>query len=277
MKIPYNILFRVTRVVLILGGLGSLFAAVLLLLAMLFNIKPYVYTGKKAWGLVEYSKGVPVKARSFVTLPDSTFRLHYESSGRKLTSFETRYKRDLFQQSAMREGGADLQYADTILLEYRKYNGGSDEQVNVMSAKIDGMTLYMEPQNIRQRVLYYLPLILKFLVVAWGSWQLYRLLHSIVKGQPFRKDNAGRLLNIGWGIVLLQLFNFAIDRILADREYTRFHYESTIPNWRPPFDLYAQPEMQASFTLLTVGLMILILGAAFRQGAKLQRDKDLTI
>ncbi len=110
------------------------------------------------------------------------------------------------------------------------------------------------------------------LAVAAGWWlvivdQLRRLLRSVRAGATFAPDNAARLQRIGAaviGFVLLRSVvvwggSLYLQHMVAARGLSvRSHFGLDVP-------------------VILLGLLLLVLAAAFRVGAELQEDHDLTI
>lgn len=106
------------------------------------------------------------------------------------------------------------------------------------------------------------------LLLLLGLLYMVRMfLVDVIDGSPFSLDNARRLKWIGWLLLAVGLA-----RPLADYLATRWTF--AILKIQSPV---LWPAFNISFGFILVALFILILGAAFRRGVELEKDRSLTV
>ena len=97
--------------------------------------------------------------------------------------------------------------------------------------------------------------------------QLRRLLGALSAGQPFVRENAGRLRRLGWTLIVVQLALAAIRIGEAGFVTARFQ--------RPGLQLWMPFDIPVAG--LFVGAVLLVAAEAFRRGAQLEEDQALTV
>lgn len=97
--------------------------------------------------------------------------------------------------------------------------------------------------------------------------QLRRLMQSIAGGTPFTADSAGRIRRMGLAFLAAAVVETA-GTCAMGRYFSRC---IAIPG------VAIRPALQIPFGTILTGLIILCLAEAFRYGAKLQEEHDLTV
>ena len=98
--------------------------------------------------------------------------------------------------------------------------------------------------------------------------QLRKLLADLSVGRPFVRENADRLRNLGWALILVELTLAALR--MAEGLYVAWQFEGQgLELW--PFRL------DLPVTGLFVGAALLVAAEAFRRGAQLEEDQALTV
>jgi len=97
--------------------------------------------------------------------------------------------------------------------------------------------------------------------------QLRRLLGALSAGQPFVRENAGRLRRLGWTLIVVQLALAAIRVGEAGFVAARFQRSG----------LQLAMLLDVPVAGLFVGAVLLVAAEAFRRGAQLEEDQALTV
>ena len=103
--------------------------------------------------------------------------------------------------------------------------------------------------------------------IIWILLLLRQLVRSVGKGDPFNIKNGNRLLWIGLSILIIGVFDFFHDILLNIFITPKLSFDSIIPESSIHFNL----------SLLLVAMVIIVIGEAFRIGAEMKEEQDLTV
>ncbi|MBT3478190.1 MAG: DUF2975 domain-containing protein [Candidatus Marinimicrobia bacterium] len=103
--------------------------------------------------------------------------------------------------------------------------------------------------------------------IIWILLLLRQLVRSVKKGDPFNMKNGNRLRWIGFSILIIGIFDFFHDILLNIFITPRLSFESIIPKSTIHFNL----------SLLLVAMIIIVIGEAFRIGAEMKEEQELTV
>jgi hypothetical protein len=137
-------------------------------------------------------------------------------------------------------------------------------------------TAYIKPESFYNRGLLIAPLVFFLALLSFVFWQLAFFIDNIQRGEMFIPANYKRLRNMGVSILVYEALVFII-YLLENSYRILINYQSTIPNFRPPVSLVAEPDYHIGWSYLIAGCIILILAKAFQKGYTLQQDQALTI
>src|SRR5690606_22547688 len=161
------IIFRISRWILLTGGMISAFLGLLLLFYAVSGFKPLVNSGQLKLGLISLEKGIPVTA----AVPTKFFGI-----------------------------GMGFEYADTGLNLLSGESGTTRLRPSVAE-----VNLIVQPKNTGERLFYLAPYILLCATLGWCAWQLSFVLDLVAKNQAFHHKNVSRLINVARAIVALQI------------------------------------------------------------------------
>lgn len=103
--------------------------------------------------------------------------------------------------------------------------------------------------------------------VLFGVHLLRWFLSDVLSAQVFTRRNAGRLSRLGWLVIVLDIVGPRLEQLRAWLILER----------TPLSGAALAPGGSGVTGLWLVGVLILVLGAAWRYGAELQQDRDLTV
>ena len=103
--------------------------------------------------------------------------------------------------------------------------------------------------------------------IIWILILLRQLIRSVKKGDPFNMKNGNRLRWIGLSILIIGVFDFFHDILLNIFITPKLSFDSIIPESSIHFNL----------SLLLVAMVIIVIGEAFRIGAEMKEEQDLTV
>ena len=103
--------------------------------------------------------------------------------------------------------------------------------------------------------------------IIWILLLLRQLIRSVGKGDPFNIKNGNRLLWIGLSVLIIGVFDFFHDILLNIFITPKLSFDSIIPESSIHFNL----------SLLLVAMVIIVIGEAFRIGAEMKEEQDLTV
>lgn len=272
MKIINSLIDRFGIGGLMIGSIICGLAAIILLLSVIFNFPPYITFNKgSTFGMTEYARGVPVpvKISSVVNFPDTNIVIKTKSG--------TRTNYDLNQYTDTRwalPADDTIAYTDTIFSHIKLLD---NHHLNANEFELVSGIVYVKPGTLGQRLLFNLPMILKFVIIGYCAWQVALLLSFIRSGQSFKNSNYRRLLNIGWALIAFTFALFFLEFFQDRFRVVTVRFTSTIHGYRQPFLLSGDTYAQLNILLLVVGCVFLITAQAFQKGNKLQQEQDLTI
>ncbi len=118
-------------------------------------------------------------------------------------------------------------------------------------------------------ILMYIFLLIAILAAIWIFIRLPVLvLINIANGNPFLKKNISYLTFIGWGIIGSCLLTIILPGLIQLILSSSIPNEIYYPFWSNLFDFR---------WIIFLGIAVLMLARAFKQGYKLQQEQDLTI
>ena len=134
---------------------------------------------------------------------------------------------------------------------------------------VDGVTIDEKINPFYNRIVWVLPGILITVAVAYVSWQLSKMLHSIGHNNEFHERNYERLNRAGLCIVFVNMALLLLDVININ--VVRNFLNAPLMDVNSPHN-----ESSFSFFFLLFGFILIILSKAFQRGAELQKDVELT-
>ena len=103
--------------------------------------------------------------------------------------------------------------------------------------------------------------------IIWILILLRQLVRSVGKGDPFNMKNGNRLRWIGLSILIIGVFDFFHDILLNIFITPRLLFDSIVLSSSVHFNL----------SLLLVAMVIIVIGEAFRIGAEMKEEQELTV
>ena len=103
--------------------------------------------------------------------------------------------------------------------------------------------------------------------VIWLLLLLRKLVRSVEKSDPFNIKNGNRLLWIGLSIFIITICDFFHDILLNIFITPRLSFDSIVPESSIHFNL----------SLVLVAMVIIVIGEAFRIGAEMKEEQELTV
>jgi hypothetical protein len=156
--------------------------------------------------------------------------------------------------------------------------GGSESKdIKLGGAKLNTAVFYLQPRKFGDRLVLSLPRILTLLLVAFCSWQLFRLISAIHSGSSFTQSSPKRIASIGWAVLVTATSLFILDSLQNSVDFISLDFSSTIPNYRMPFQTTAYKDGFSQWHWLIGGAIILLVAKAFGYGNQLQKQENSTI
>jgi len=265
---------------LFIGSIAGSITAIILLLSVIFNFKPYLsFNSGATFGFTNYAKGIPAKVSFLDPIPDTSINYQKENGGGLIYIFNN-YPSSQKHDSQINDG--KFVYADTITANYEVSTGGFNKTkaFSVNSFSFSEAKAYIKTENYFYKLLFMLPTIVLLLVICYASWQLGLLLDYIQGGEIFELINYKRLQNIGLLIIYFQLFCLLIGLIvmLTNNDWrVDVQFTSSIPHFRSPLIIHAEPDYGFEWYWLIAGCITVVIAKAFQKGYKLQQEQELTI
>ena len=268
-----SILFALARFGLVISIFGALLASIASIIMVSFDIKGKVPLGKNRWiSLSAFDRGIPFPARLATEIPDSSI-----ASGDASTHSLHYYYPESFDTPPAPVLDS-TKYSDKIKADITVFNRwGNSTAMKVNGARLESATFYLQPTNFPDRLLLSLPGIMTWLLFAFCSWQILKIIRAIHSGSTFNESVSKRIASIGWAIIAVTFSFLILDYLQSNVSGVNVRFSSTIPNYRFPFYLSAHKESFTQLHWVFLGAVILIVGKAFRYGNQLQNYEDSTI
>ena len=247
-------------------------AGIILLLSVIFNFPPYISGKKSSVGFMDFENGIPYNAPAYKSIPDSIEIINTSQGSATIYSLPNdKYDREKFVPKG------DIKSHIKIVTNYENH-AKKENKIKINSSKINTIRFYVKAKTFGIKILFALPIILTLFTISFCSWKTGMLLHAIQKGFFFEHDNYKRILQIGLAILILQAILITLSIFQVQYiGYTSIQFESTIPNYRQPFDLSADANFQINLGWIVAGCIIIILSKAFYKGHNLQEEQEGTI
>jgi len=129
------------------------------------------------------------------------------------------------------------------------------------------VTLRFGMRDRRMWILYGLVIYGILAVIGYGLWLLRALMRDVMASQAFTRLNAGRLRRIGLLVLGWQLLTPALQFVWSRSVLARFDLDTDTLAAPLPYDLER----------IALAIAVLVLAEIFREAARLQEDRDLTV
>jgi len=113
----------------------------------------------------------------------------------------------------------------------------------------------------------FLPLFIVAAAVLAGGWQLRQVLAAVARGEPFAASNPRRIATMGWIILAVAAVEPLLAYLPARAVLRTLQVEGIV----------LSPSLAFDTSTLLAGLLILVLAAVFREGARLHQEQSLTV
>jgi hypothetical protein len=173
----------------------------------------------------------------------------------------------------------NIVYRDTIYPVYHTSNvkpPWNDAWAGVTKIDFRKGTAYIQPHSFANRIVLLLPQVLFYLLLGYGCWQLALFLDNIYRNRMFTSQNHALLNRTGFAILFYQAILTTM-YLLGKDFMIDINYRSTIPNYRSPLTIIAEPDYHIGWEYVITACIILIIAKAFRTGYLLQKEQELTI
>lgn len=252
----------------IAGGVG-------LLSTVLFNFRPHSNVISDWYSYLDFSKGIPVEARTNLKIADTSIVTYDKYSANRVSNKPgAGDKPESVSYKASTFPGTDSLFTQKKLYTRK---GEVVNDVTVTAIHMNRAKLFLESEKLSHRLYFSLPGIVTFFVAAFCLSMLASLVSDIQEGSSFGKINRIRLQKIGWALLLLQGVFLIMN--VTSLLFGKFNisFTGTLPDYPSHFDFQATPVMPFSPAWILIGTLVLILAYAFRDGEILQEDKDLIV
>lgn len=251
-----------------LGGIGLLFS-------VLFNVRPDSNVISDWYSYLDFSKGIPIEAKTNLEIGDTSI-VTYEKYAANMMSNPAGA---VGQTKSNAYKAPILPGRDSLFTHKKLYTrkGKVVNEVTVTAIHMNRAKLFLEAEKFSHRLYFSFPGIVTFFVASFCLWLLASLVSDIQQGSPFGKINRIRLQKIGWALLLLQSIFLIMNLTTFLLGKFNISFTGTLPDYPSHFDFHATPIMPLSPAWILIGITILILAHAFRDGEILQEDKDLIV
>lgn len=258
MPLTNNLVYRFTRLTLLVGGVTSFFGAVLVMIYLVTGNMPQVLNRQSFLDVKEWENGIPASAKAVDAKIPGTFILPGQN-----TEMNT---------NKMNQPGKDSTYTNRFMVTYVSEPASVG---TIHSARVTEVKAFIIPGNWKLRIYLLLPVLLNLLLFSFAAWQLSNLLHSIMKGNAFRNHNHVTLRRIAWAFLIVQGL-FLIMHLTAPGFITQVMISGDDQIHRQKaFQFF----LESPFNLpwMIAACILLIFSMAWKGGMKMQVEQDHTL
>ena len=265
-----RLIYFITRLLLLLGGLIATLAAILFIIYFLSGTGQVIRIGNiTLFDMTEWSKGIPARAHAVDSeLPDSI--LLNTGGVHTFSRWDSGWERkgiDSFISYINRPAP----YTDTLHFSFESVHPYA---IQANALKIETFRAYVKPTDWIQQLYLFLPFILNLLLAAWSAWQLSRLVQFISKGNAFRHSNHRRIANIGYAILLVHLV-FLVLHLLVHQHIIEVKVNGTWMKDQTVFRFFLESPFNIWWVL--AGCLLLLVAKAWKDGMRMQEEQDFTL
>ncbi len=245
---------------------------IILLLSVIFNFPPYISGKDGSIGFLDFENGIPYNAPAGGSIPDSIEIIETSHGSSTIYSRPNdKYDREKFIPKG------DIQSHIKIVTNYENH-AEKEDKIKINSSQINTIRFYIKAKTFGIKILFALPIILTLFTISFCSWKTGMLLHAIQNGFFFEHDNYKRILQIGFAILILQAILITLSIFqLQYIGYVNIQFNSSIPDYKQPFVLSADANIQINWGWIVAGCIFIILSKAFYKGHNLQKEQEGTI
>ncbi len=265
-------LFQFARGLILLFSFIYIIQGTYLALAISFNWPTIFNTGPgKYLSVAQYDLGMPVKADFWIKIPDSSALLKNSDGSGVIAWYPGPVKLPQVQNDRIETNMIRVKYHQGE--EFDK----SIKPLKIATVELNEGTVFVRPKNGAQKFLFGLPPILYMMMLGLIGFQVFRLLTAIYKKTFFEKRNYLRLASIGWLIIGYNVIAYVLEILQNRSQWVDASFESTIPDYRMPFELQGSLQSSINLQMLLLAGIILAFARAFQIGYHLQKDQSLTV
>lgn len=256
------------RLISILFAMGSLG----LLSSVLFNVHLYPKFITDWYHFMDFRQGIPVEAMANLTVDDSSIT-NYNKDGDSIVSVQPR-SLDLTKSTQSVPTTGDESGSIFIDKKLLTRKGAVIKHITVNKMHIRRAELYLQTKNIWYRLYFGFPAIITLIAASCCFWLLAGLVSDIQKGKSFGKASWKRLQFIGWAVLTVQIIYLVMDLFAPLLGRFFVSVTNTIAGNQSHFDFRADPVLSFNPAWALIGVLVLTLASAFRDGEILQEDKN---
>lgn len=148
----------------------------------------------------------------------------------------------------------------------------TDSQVEISKISEADGNIVFQTKSVRLQYIALLGGVLDVMAALFIVFQLKKIVSNICKEKPFMEGNLSRIRKIAYAVLIYQFLKGFYIFVTSSIVATEFYMNIYMP------EVMVQPIWEV-FNLSFIGfvLTILVIEHAFREGLKLQEEKDLTI
>lgn len=256
------------RFISILSAMG----AIGLLAVVLFDVHLYPKFVTDWYKYLDFRRGIPVEAQANLNVSDTSI-VTYNKDGDSIINM---YPITSDVTKSIQRKQMTSQESNSVLVGKKLVTKKGEEisDVAITGMQISRAELYLQTDKLSYRLYFGFPSILTFIAASFCFWLLGGLVSDIQKGSSFGKTNWQRLQNIGRAIVVVQIVYLVMDLFAPLLGKFNITLTNTIAGQQSSFDFKADPVLPFSSAWALIGILVLTIASAFKEGEFLQEDKN---
>jgi hypothetical protein len=149
--------------------------------------------------------------------------------------------------------------------------------VNIASSYVFDTTIHVKPNTVFRKLVLIIGSLISMFLYLTISFQFMKIIKQLNNGISFENKIYRRLNIIGVSIILIQILYFLLGYIFQFW-YSRVSLlESTTKCLKDKFQIQFNPSLDLSFSMILIGLTIIVLSYIFKYGNTLEEENALTV
>ena len=149
--------------------------------------------------------------------------------------------------------------------------------VNIASSYVFDTTIHVKPKTVLRKLVLIIGSLISMFLYLIISFQFMKIIKQLNNGISFENKIYRRLNIIGVSIILTQILYFMLGFIFQFWYGRVSLIESTAISVKDKFQIQFNPSLDLSFSMVLLGLTVIVLSYIFKYGNTLEEDNALTV
>jgi hypothetical protein len=282
MKYSFNIISKLYSFSL-LWFYGTIIIIIYALLNLCFPSADFSITGKnyKIGSDNSFKKGFAIPATITIQMPadigDINNQILRDSTIKKDSIIYKWIADESFNSNNDKSESFDAEDNEISIFNKRVKKHAEILDVNIASSYVFDTTIHVKPNTVFRKLVLIIGSLISMFLYLTISFQFMKIIKQLNNGISFENKIYRRLNIIGVSIILIQILYFLLGYIFQFW-YSRVSLlESTTKCLKDKFQIQFNPSLDLSFSMILIGLTIIVLSYIFKYGNTLEEENALTV